>query len=573
MLDVTFKNNDLTVEVEAGTKLAECIRKAGLSIETPCNGMGKCGKCQVKVIGEVSNPSFEEEKFIIGKEGVRLACLARATGPVEIELLASQNKLQSIDKQYFIDTEVNSEVKKVSLPIIDQDSGRPYLEELNYQLASIELYTKLGKLERDKISDLTGILYNDEIIDLNQGDILGLALDIGTTGLTVYLVDLETGVILNKISDLNPQTEFGGDVLSRISYCINQETGAADLKDMTLTKINQIIDELVTDEYNKDNIYRLIVAGNTTMLHLFLGVNPASIARSPYRPIFLEKLDFKAKELGIKINKNAEVSLLPSVSGYVGADIIAGVVATEFDSRKTPTIFIDIGTNGEIVVISDDKMAATSTAAGPALEGMNIACGCRAEVGAIEAFSIDDNFNISYKTIANKKAKGICGSGLIDITANLVNRKIILKNGRFNKNLNKKLKARLRDKKFYITEDIYISQKDIRQIQLAKGAIATGVKMLLEEIGISIVNVKEVIIAGSFGYHINPESIKEVGFIPEGFSGEITFVGNSSAQGARQALVNTNVLDKMVELRKKIMVLELSRKEDFQDYFIKELNF
>lgn len=573
MVEVTFKNSDLTVEVEVGTKLVKCIRKAGLVIETPCNSLGTCGKCQVRAKGELSVPTPEEEKFIIGKEDVRLACFAGANGPVEIELLESQNDLKSIDSQYFKEIEVNSGIKKISLPKVDQDRAEPYLEMLDYQLGSLELYIKLGMLERDKISDLIGIVYNNELIDLNPDNILGLALDIGTTGLTLYLVDLETGDVLNQISALNPQTEFGGDVLSRISYCIKNETGATDSKDIILTKINQIVDELICDKYNKNNIYRLVVAGNTTMLHLFMGINPASMAKTPYRPIFLEEVNLKAKELGLEMNPNAIVSLLPSASGYIGADILAGVVAIEFDKQNEATIFIDIGTNGEIVAISEGKMAATSTAAGPALEGMNITCGCRAEAGAIESFSIDQDFNIFYNTIANEPVKGICGSGLIDIAASLVNRDIISKTGRFNKKLAPKLAKRLRGNKFYIIENVYISQKDIREIQLAKGAIATGVKMLLKEIGISITEVKKIIIAGAFGYHINPESLKKIGIIPQGFKGKVTFVGNSAAEGARQALLNNKKLKKMVRISENIIVLELSKKAEFQNYFIKELNF
>ena len=204
---------------------------------------------------------------------------------------------------------------------------------------------------------------------------------------------------------------------------------------------------------------------------------------------------------------------------------------------------------------------------------MNISCGSRAEEGAIDSFSIDEEYNISFTTIGNSKAKGICGSALIDIAAYMVEKEIILKSGRFNKNLNDKISNRVRDKKFYITEDIYISQKDIRQIQLAKGAIAAGMSMLLKEVNIALEMVEEVVIAGAFGYHINAESIKTIGLIPKGFKGDITFVGNSSIEGARLALINKDILETIISFEDKIEVVELSTKDTFQDYFVEALSF
>jgi uncharacterized 2Fe-2S/4Fe-4S cluster protein (DUF4445 family) len=218
-------------------------------------------------------------------------------------------------------------------------------------------------------------------------------------------------------------------------------------------------------------------------------------------------------------------------------------------------------------------MAATSTAAGPALEGMNISCGSRAEEGAIDSFTMDEEYNISFTTIGNSPAKGICGSALIDIAAQLVEKEIVLKSGRFNNNLNPKISNRLREKKFYITEDIYISQKDIRQIQLAKGAIAAGISMLLKEVNIALEMVEEVVIAGAFGYHINPDSIKTIGLIPKGFKGKITFVGNSSIEGARLALINKGILETIIGFEDNIEIVELSTKDTFQDYFVAALSF
>lgn len=575
MVKVVFKNENIEVQVDKGTKLTDCIRKAGLHIETPCSGIGMCGKCKVKVVGELYPPTAEEKKFTHEKDNIRLACLARVKGDVEVELLNSKKVLKTINRGYSVDAEIDSSIKKVKLPMKDKKNSTPYVEFIDYDINSVDIYEKIAQLEKENAEEIQGVVCNNYLLDIGKyfGDILGVAIDIGTTGMSAYLVNLEDGEVLNKVSSLNPQTQYGGDVLTRISYCINNENGTEILRDTIVNKINGMVSELLDGKFSGNNVYRIMIAANTTMLHLFLGVNPKSIARAPYRSVFLNELNFKGKDINISINPGGIVTLLPSASGYVGADIISGVIAVGFNEKKHSSIFIDIGTNGEIVAISKGKLAATSTAAGPALEGMNIDCGCRAEEGAIDTFSIDKDFNINYTTIDNVPVKGICGSGLMDIAASLVKNKIVLSSGKFNPNLDERVKHRLRDKKFYITEEIYISQKDIRQIQLAKGAIATGVTMLLDEINVSIDEVEEAVIAGSFGYHINPESIMDISLIPKNFKGKITFVGNSSIEGARLALINDNMLRSMTAVKSNIEVLELSTKPKFQEYFVKELKF
>lgn len=575
MVSVKFKNENITIKVEQGTKLSECIRIANLSIETPCNCMGLCGKCRVKVIGEMYDPSLLEKSFILDDENIRLACLAEVLGDVEVELINTNKKLKTINNGHSIDVVVNNDIKKLELPRMDKSSTIPYIETIDKAVNSLPVFEKIAMLHREKESKVYGVCFDNNIVDLIDEDtpILGVAIDIGTTGISAYLVDLETGEVLNKSSYLNPQTEYGSDVLSRITFAINNEEGTKILKDSIVNKVNDMVKELVNKKYEVDNVYKIMIAANTTMLHFFAGINPYSIAKAPYRAIFLNKMDISAREMGICINREAVVTLLPSASAYVGADILAGIVATDFHRKRNYSIFIDIGTNGEIVAISKGKMVATSTAAGPALEGMNISCGSRAEEGAIDSFNIDEDFNISFTTIGNAEAKGICGSGLIDIAANMALSEIILKSGRFNSNLSDKISNRVHEKKFYITDEIYISQKDIRQIQLAKGAISAGISLLLKEANITLEVVEEVVIAGAFGYHINAESIKTIGLIPQGFKGTISFVGNSSIEGARLALINKDILATIESFKDKIEIVELSTKDEFQDYFVKALSF
>lgn len=568
-----FTKEDLSIEVTEGERLSECIRAAGLALENPCNGLGLCGKCRVKAWGDLYPPENLESGFI-NAPNVRLACLARAKGDVWIELIPKGNQLKTINQGFAIEVNVDSSVKQVLLPPPER-TAQPYLERLSYSSSSVDIYRKAGRLEQTGTLPIYGVLIDDCLIDLGieSGEILGVAIDIGTTGISAYLLDLASGEILQKESCLNPQTEFGGDVLSRISYCLENPQGPNQLQEAIIGKINELVIDLTGTVERAERVYQVVIAGNTTMLHFVLGVYPGSIARAPYRPIFLEQVDLKAREAGIQICSEGRVNLLPSASGYVGADILAGLVATAFDKLDYPAVFLDIGTNGEIVANLGGRLIATSTAAGPALEGMNISCGCRAEEGAIDTFLIDDNFDLHFTTIGATSPKGICGSGLIDITAAMVKRKLVLTSGRFNPNLDPLIKARVRDKKFYLTEAIYISQTDIRQIQLAKGAIAAGVTLLLEEAGIPLEAIEEAVIAGAFGYHINPDSIRVIGLLPKGFNGKITFVGNSSVEGARLALTNKGAMAQIKELKSRIEVLELSTNPRFQDYFVKALGF
>ncbi|WP_409069778.1 ASKHA domain-containing protein [Clostridium sp. FAM 1755] len=576
MARIIFIKNKLEIEVKKGTKLIECIRKAGLNIEAPCNGKGICGKCKVIARGNLSPKIKEEEKFT-EEENVRLACMCEVIGDAQIELIEKDKnkKLKTINKGYSIETKLDSKIKKVELNDIDEKNNIPYKDTLNFITKKLSVLKRMGEIEKSKEKDLCGVIHKEELIDVihKSQSVLAVAVDIGTTGLSAYLLNLEDGEILNKISDLNPQTEYGGDVLSRITYCMENKDGIEILSKCIREKIDSMVDKLIGREYERKNVYEIAIAANTTMLHLFTGVNPNTIAKAPYRSVFLDQIEIKARDMSIEINEEGNIILLPSLSSYVGADIVAGIIATDFQNKKHPSIFIDIGTNGELAAIYKGNMSASSTAAGPAFEGMNISCGSRAEEGAIDNFYIDEDYNIKYSTIGDEEAKSICGSGLMDVMAALIKSKVVMSSGRFNKNMPDKLKEKLRDKKFYITDNVYISQNDVRQIQLAKGAISSGVTMLLKEIDANIEDIEEAVIAGAFGYHINPESIKILGIIPKGFKGKITFVGNSSIEGARLSLLNKDISQAMIDIRENIKVIELSTREDFQDYFVKALSF
>ncbi|ARC84934.1 2Fe-2S iron-sulfur cluster binding domain protein [Clostridium argentinense CDC 2741] len=574
MHKVYFSQYDKEIYVENGSLLIDVIRKNGFKLETPCNSKGICGKCKVKIYGIKSEPKDEEKKFLTNANE-RLACITKIEEDITVEFLTNEKEdLKTINEGYSIDVDINSRLRKKKFQNIKKAEYKCSVECTSFKIKDMDIIKRIGSLRKYQEENLYVVTFEDTIIDLfnENKNILGIALDIGTTGISSYLLDLENGDILNKASTLNPQTTFGGDVISRISFTMQEENGLDKLQEVIIEKINELIEELIGKKFNRDDIYNLNIAANTTMLHILAGVNPESIAKAPYKATFLDKIDLRPKELNIDINPKGIITLLPSISSYVGADIVAGIVAIDI-SKYQSVIFIDIGTNGEMVLLKDGKLYSTSTAAGPALEGMNISCGMRAESGAIEKFKLDENFNISYSTIGEFKARGICGSGLLDITSNLIKTGILEPSGRFSKKLPENIKEKFRDKKFYITEDIYISQKDIRQIQLAKGAIASGITMLLKEVDDSIENIEHAIIAGSFGYHLKEESIRTVGIIPNAFKGDIKFVGNSSVEGAKLSLLNKDKLLEMMDVKDRVEVVDLSSKDYFQKYFIEALNF
>lgn len=566
---VNFVEENISIEVEEDTILLDAIRRAGLNIETPCNAMGFCGKCKVVAKGVLSEEIDKEKKVIDESKFERLSCIARVQGNVEVILPKREEELKTINMGKSIQVELNSQVNTIEIPKINVNSIRSLSDSIDYNISSIQVYSKLANTNYKE--GMLGLIYNNSILDIinKEKEVYGIALDIGTTGMSYYLINIKTGQVVKKKSSLNPQTIHGGDVLSRITFCMENSNGSSILKDLIVDEINKSICEMVD---NIEDVYNICVAANTTMLHLLLGINPEMLAKSPYKSVFLDIESFNPIELGIAANKGAILEIIPCASSYVGGDIISGILASDFQNNNK-ALFIDIGTNGEMATIIDNEIFATSTAAGPALEGMNIECGCRAQSGAVEAFDIDEEYKITYKTIEDKKAIGICGSGLIDIVASLVKRDVLTKTGRWNKNLNEKLSDRLIDKKFYITDDIYISQKDIRQIQLAKGAIAAGVILLLKEKNITIDDIETVYIAGAFGYHVDAENMKIIGLIPSGFSGNIEFLGNTSLEGARLSIMNKNFSKKLKVLSKQISVIELSLNPNFQDVFVGQLNF
>ena len=430
--------------------------------------------------------------------------------------------------------------------------------------------------------NVTAVTAGEKVLCEEPGDAAdiscGLSLDIGTTTLVLLIVDLNSGREIDSVSCMNPQAVYAQDVLSRIKFADTKD-GLETLRGALITEVNRMISLLESRSgIGRENIYEAVFSGNTCMLHLAAGINPASLGKYPYTPVIDGALILKATDMGLDISNDGVIYMPPSVSAYVGADITSGILASSLFELSGVALFVDIGTNGEMAIGADGKLSAASTAAGPAFEGMNITKGMRAGNGAIEEFEIADG-EISVKIIGDTKAIGICGSGLIDVVGELVSNNVIGKNGKFTDagQLPPFLAERLikQDGKtaFRVDGGIVLTQKDVRQVQLAKGAIRAGIEYLLKAKETLPEQVDRVMIAGSFGFHLRAKSLINIGLLPKEFEGKIEFAGNTSASGGTAFLLGRQYRAKMESGIKEIELLELANMPDFESLFVKMLNF
>ncbi|MDR3556291.1 MAG: ASKHA domain-containing protein [Syntrophobacteraceae bacterium] len=575
MPQVSFNGHKFTLEAERGETLLSCIRRGGLKAESTCGGRGVCGKCRVTAQGELSPPDDDERRVLEGLPAeVRLACRARVAGDVSVSLDDSWTRLQAASGFEFREVALDSPVKRALLPEKGRDPA-PYVETLPFGVFDPRLLNEIAGWNANS-SKPSAILFENEAIDVrfDAAPVLGAAVDVGTTSLSLCLFDLESGENKGCSSALNPQTAYGGDVITRIDYCRKEREGLSVLRWALIEQLGVMLDETLGPDLSRDQVYLMSVAANSTMLHILAGVNPVSLALAPFRPVFLKPLVVEAERFGLPIAPRGRLLLLPGAAAYVGADIIGGLAAIDYRSMPPCTLFIDIGTNGEIVLIENsERLVATSCAMGPALEGMNISCGCRAVPGAIDTVTVGDDMEPRFTTIGDLPPIGICGSGLVDLVAALLSTGAITPGGAFSPDRGAKFAHRLRAQRYYLTENVFLSQKDIRQVQLAKGAAITGILTLLGEAGRSVSDLRQIIVAGSFGYHLNPESLKRIGLLPENYSGPMTFVGNSSLSGASLVVRNRDMLNDMKRLASRIRVLELGSQPGFSRKFISMLDF
>lgn len=436
-------------------------------------------------------------------------------------------------------------------------------------------------VKKECYSKHTVVRFKDKIIGRERGKTTSLsyavAVDIGTTTIVVSLVDMNKQKEIETASLINPQNSYGLDVVSRIQKAKNKKDLLA-MQRMVLNTVNKCIGELSRRrKVKRENIYAVVVAGNPTMIHLFLGVSPKSLGEAPYLPAFFSATSLPAKKLGLNICDFGLVYCLPLVSGYIGGDVVAGIIATSSLRKNNTSFLIDLGTNGEIVLFYQGKMVACSCAAGPALEGANISCGMIAQNGAIEKVIIDDN-SVKCKTIGNKKPRGICGSGIIEGVAELIRVGMINSSGRLQNSKNLKLNKKLIPPRFILTSSkngkvTYISQKDIRNVQLAKAAISSGIKTLLKEANLSFKKIDRIYIAGAFGRYLRMMSLSRLGIIPPALIDRVFLVGNTSLSGAMLCLLSSSKIREAEKIAKDICCIELFTYPGYEKLFVEELLF
>jgi uncharacterized 2Fe-2S/4Fe-4S cluster protein (DUF4445 family) len=554
MATIHFIPGDKTVSVTDGTNLLEAARKAGVFVAAPCDGAGTCGKCWVK-IPAAQRRNFKEAPHewltqAERAEGWVLACQSTIHGDLQVE---------------------PGEYDDEELKILSEG-----------QTVAVELDPWITKTLVTSIAE-TIVKAGGMVLAIEPGDttqaLFGVAVDIGTTTLVVALIDLRDGREIAVASDLNPQARHAQDVLSRIKIG-SQPEGLKLLHGELIAELNRLIGEAAEQAHVLlRRIYEAVFSGNTTMLHLATGTNPASLGKYPYTPVLQCGGHVRAEDIGLAIAPDGQVYLPPIMSAYVGADITSGILAAKLAGLSGVTLFVDIGTNGEMVLAVDGQLTATSTAAGPAFEGMNITCGMRASRGAIELVSLSGD-SVEIKTIADAPPVGLCGSGLLDIVGELAAHGGVDKNGRFQTNgalPNRPWKDRFGslDGKpiFRIADPVYLSQKDVRQVQLAKAAIRAGIDLMLRANNLTAVQVDRVLIAGSFGFHLRTASLIHLGLLPREFKDRVEFVGNTSKSGARAFLLNHRLRDELKQLVQQVRVLELANDPAFQKTFVKALTF
>ncbi len=609
MPKVTFIPQNKEVEVEAGIDLLKAADMAGLYIEGDCAGRGTCGKCKVKITeGEKNKPTKAEEKHLSKKEieaGWVLACQHKVENnlvvevPIQKDAHLRKTSLKGGVEHLTAEPMVDKIHVKLERPAVEDQTAD--LERLLRHLEKPDLSVELRELSqfpallRSNSYAVTAAIAGNRIISIEPGDttdqIFGVAFDIGTTTIAGSLIDLKKAEVLAVAAITNPQNAYGADVISRITHASESRENLQQLQDKVIEAANSIIKDLLKQtKVARDRIYEITAVGNTTMSHLFMGVDPTYLAPAPFVPAYSRALEVEASALGLNINPAGRVIFLPNIAGYVGSDTIGVILATDMDKRTENCAAIDIGTNGELVLAANGRLMACSTAAGPAFEGAQIKHGMRAASGAIELVNYEDG-EIKLGMIDDAPACGICGSGLIDAIAALVDAELLEPTGRFvnpednPEKVPDRFKDRLRkgDKGYEFVlvhaedsdtgEDIVLSQGDVRELQLAKGAIYAGLMILLKEADISEDDLDQILLAGAFGNYVRKESALTIGLLPQLPPEKIIAVGNAAGDGSRMALASKSVRDRAKALPEKVEHLELSTRMDFQDIFVDAMSF
>jgi uncharacterized 2Fe-2S/4Fe-4S cluster protein (DUF4445 family) len=598
------------VRVRTGTTVWDAAAKADIFLDAPCGGRGHCGKCRVRFSEDAPAPADREKELISSADldgGVRLACTARVVKDSLVEILPESEgvfpQMLAFEDEGVRVAAVLSDppVRKVALA----DAARTVRESKTSDIEALRAIADTDESDEeptlDFLKSLPGVLRVADasraaavicggrflgLSDVSRG-LYGIALDVGTTTVAGALMDLGSGEQLAVASRLNAQSARGADIMSRINFCASTTEGLQELNHLVMGTVNGIVEELCAESgVSPNDIWEAVVVGNTTMAHLFLGVSPQHLGHMPYTPVFRQPPRVDAGQLGLKINRHADVHLLPCIGGFVGADSVGVILSRDMQRSDRIRMAVDIGTNGEILLGSSERLLASSTAAGPALEGAEVSCGIRAVAGAIERVEVE-NGELAFKVIGNKEPVGVCGSGLVDLVAALVRNGVIDCGGRLlapedmsgqvRDRFGKRIVCKPEGNEFIIYGDsgreLRLTQGDVRKIQLAKGAIRAGIEMLKDELGVANEDIEVVFIAGAFGNYISKRSAVAIGLLPPFPLERIKPVGNAAGAGAKLALLSRRERREAAEIAKKTAHVELGGRSAFQDAFAEAIGF
>ena len=596
-LEVLYKPFDKATRVPPGTTLFSAAHWIGLPIDSTCGGRGTCGKCKVQVLEGGAEITIADRKQLRPSEleaGWRLSCQAKVyedtTVTVPELLRVPKAATMGVNRLVLLDPNVRKVYVELTEP--DLEDQRSDIERLRDALtaegfdmkADLRVLRTLPALLRGAEFKVTAVLGGDQLIAVEGGDTreesYGVAFDLGTTTVVGTLMNLRTGMAEAVRSTLNGQAPFGADVISRISHGMQGDEAKAELREAIQRTMNTVLQELYASAgVARERVYETVVVGNATMLHLLLGIDATPISMMPFTPAFREPLYLPSREVGLDIHPGGYVQTLPVIGAYVGADIVAGVVATGLAREDKLRVFVDVGTNGEIVLGSVKRVLCTAAPAGPAFEGSQIRCGMRATDGAIEGVTLSDH--VELQVIGGDiTPKGICGSGLVDTVAQLRLVGLLDAGGKMRSReevpehpLSDRLITIEGVRAFLLAENVYLSQRDVRELQFGKGSIATGIKVLMDVMGVTVADLDEVLLGGSFGSYLNPESAKIIGLVPPVDVDRILSVGNTAGEGAKMSLLSFRERQVAFELPDKMEYVELSGRSDFNDSFVSVLQF
>ena len=599
-LRVTFQPSGRSIFVLPGTLLLEAAGRAGIVLQTPCGGRGTCGKCQVKILDGRCRPSAADQRVLSAEkvqQDYRLACQSYIDEPMIVEIPAESRldaTQQILTTHAGRDTVLNPVVSKRCFHLMAPTSQNAVSDVARLKAAigditiPFHLLLRLPGFLRRHNWQGTAVVAGDRLIGLEVGDTsqdaYGVAFDLGTTTVVGALFDLVTGEEKAVSSTINPQVGFGDDVISRISRVRENRAGLNELQQAALKAVNSVIHDLGAQaDVDARYIYEVVIAGNSTMQQLLCGLDPSALGEVPFVQTFDDGLTIAAQTLGLAVNPGGEVFIFPQIGGFVGGDTVANMLAVGLEATEEPTLLVDIGTNGEIVLAHEGKLYATSTAAGPAFEGARIVQGMRAAAGAIEKVLIDEE--VLLNVIGNAPPAGICGTALIDAVAELLRKGIVDKTGRIlppdkaPAELPEWLRTRLVTmdgqinfllapaEKTVSRDAIYLWQKDVRELQLATGAIRAGINILLRRVGLEPDDLGRILLAGAFGNFIRRSNARRIGLLPEIPCGRIHFIGNAAALGAKLALLSRDERERAERLRGVTEHVDLSLDPEFQMEF------